>query len=74
MPDLGESSESTLPVSGDIVVFHDEKRVVVDVTGEGDAVLRYIDDDPRRRVNPEGGDMHLEAAEAASLTVVGRIS
>lgn len=61
-----------MPAPGDIVTFRDEKRVVVDITGEGDAVLRYTDDDPRRQVNPEGGDMHLEAAEAASLTVAGR--
>lgn len=60
---------------GDIVDWHDlEKRVVVDVTDDGIAVLRFADDDPRREVDGDGGDIQLEAAPADSLNVVGRIS
>lgn len=58
---------------GSIVEHGGERRVVVDISEDGWAVLRYTDDDPRREVDDEGGDIHLTAAAADSLTVVGHI-
>lgn len=49
---------------GDIVKIADERRTVVDVATyeEGTyAVLRYCDDDSRRRVDRHGGDLMLDA-------------
>lgn len=68
--EFGETSHAE---SGSIVAYGDEKRVVVDVSEDGWAVLRYADDDPRREVDDEGGDVHLTATEASSLVVVGHI-
>lgn len=62
---------------GDIVIYDGERRVVTDVGETGDhenyAVLRYVDGDPRREVDSDGGDMHFDAAPADSLTVVGHL-
>lgn len=60
---------------GDIVTYEGERRVVVDVTDDEEsyAVLRFPDDDPRREVDEDGGDIHLDAAPAAPLEAVGRI-
>lgn len=57
---------------GSIVEHDGERRVVVDISEET-AVLRYLDDDPRRQVDHFGGDMFLTAAPLESLTVVGHI-
>lgn len=67
---LGEASHVE---PGSIVEYGDEKRVVVDLSEDGWAVLRYTDDDPRREVDDEGGDIHLTAVQASSLSVVGHI-
>jgi hypothetical protein len=37
------------------------------------AVLRFTDDDPRRQLDAEGGDMHFDSAPAEPLEVVGHI-
>lgn len=60
---------------GAIVLHDDERRVVVDVIDEDDplAVLRYPDGDPRREVDADGGDVHLEAVTIAALVVLGHI-
>lgn len=55
---------------GSIVEYDGERRVVVDISEDGYAVLRYLHGDPRREVDDEGGDIHLDAASAADLTVV----
>lgn len=55
---------------GDHVSYNGERHTVVDVTGDGWAVLRYPDDDPRREVDKDGGDIHLVAAPFWSLRVV----
>lgn len=61
------------PRPGSIVEHDGERRVVVDISEDGYAVLRYPDDDDRRQVDDEGGDIHLTAAPADSLTVIGHI-
>jgi len=61
-----------MPEPGDIVLHGGERRVVVDVA-EDMAVLRYPDGDPRREVDADGGDIHLTAAPADGLDVVGHI-
>lgn len=61
---------------GSIVERDGERRVVVDLVEDEDArlaVLRYPDDDKRREVDDEGGDVHLSAAPVDTLTVVGHI-
>jgi hypothetical protein len=67
---------------GDIVNYLGEFRVVTDVAEvldenmqgvESWAVLRYTDDDPRREVDAEGGDVHFDSAPAEPLEVVGHI-
>lgn len=55
---------------GDRVSHNGEHRIVVDVTEDGWAVLRYPDEDPRREVDKHGGDIHLVAAETITLRVV----
>lgn len=59
--------------AGDIVEYQDERRVVTDVTGDGDLVLRYTDDDPRRQVDEDGGDLHFNIAREADVIVIGHI-
>jgi hypothetical protein len=67
---------------GDIVKHLGEFRVVTDVAEvldenmqgvESWAVLRYTDDDDRREVDAEGGDVHFDSALAGPLEVVGHI-
>lgn len=73
-----------MPEPGDIVISptNGERRVVVDVADYQDesgdphdviCVLRYEDDDPRREVDDEGGDLHLFSEHAHTCEVVGHI-
>ena len=78
-PVLRADLEAAVTVSpGDIVEHDGEHRVVVDVDTPEDmspvAVLRFPDDDDRREVDEDGGDVHLSAALCSDCRVVGRIS
>lgn len=58
------------PEPGSIVEHDGERRVVVDVSEDGYAVLRYLQGDPRRELDDEGGDIHLTAAPVTELVAV----